>query len=62
MRLGAGDGWRAAADRWLTVVGVDTQTDRCAKLCYDSVYYLATLINTWKAGGIIDGLNLAAGK
>ena len=47
--------WRAAADRWLTVVGVDTQVDRCAKLCYDSVYYLATLINTWKAGGTIDG-------
>ena len=47
--------WRAAGDKFMLSYGKDLQTDRCAKLCYDSVYYLATLINTWKAGGIIDG-------
>lgn len=47
--------WRQAADAWLLSMNADTQSDRCGKLCYDSVFYLATLINTWKAGGTIDG-------
>lgn len=47
--------WRAAADEWTLLIGADPQSDRCGKLCYDSVFYLATLINKWKAGDVIDG-------
>lgn len=43
--------WRVAADKYMTSLGYDIQKDRCAKLCYDCVYYLATMINSWKAGG-----------
>lgn len=43
--------WRAAADAYMTSLGYDIQRDRCAKLCYDCVYYLATMINAWKASG-----------
>jgi hypothetical protein len=47
--------WRAAADKWTGVLQQDAQSERCAKLCYDAVFYLATLINSWKAGATIDG-------
>jgi hypothetical protein len=47
--------WRIAADRYMAGTGVDGTSDRCGKLCYDVSYYLANLINNWKAGVTIDG-------
>ncbi|MDR3686956.1 MAG: twin-arginine translocation signal domain-containing protein [Coriobacteriia bacterium] len=49
--------WRVAADQFQHAYSLtkDLQSQRCGALCYDAVYYLATLINTWKAGGTIDG-------
>jgi len=52
--------WRAAADQWTGIIGKDAQSDRCGKLCYDAVFYLANLINSWKAGNTIDGSVSAA--
>ena len=46
--------WRAAADSYMQVYG-DQNSDRCGKICYDTAFYLATLINSWKAGAVIDG-------
>lgn len=47
--------WRTAADKYTLATGVDGQSDRCGKLCYDCGTFLAQLINDWKAGVTIDG-------
>lgn len=47
--------WRTAADKYTLASGVDGQSDRCGKLCYDCGKYLAQLINDWKAGVAING-------
>jgi len=47
--------WRTAADRYMAGTKVDGTSDRCGKLTYDTSYFLATLINDWKAGVAIDG-------
>lgn len=49
--------WRTAADKYQLTKSptLDLQSNRCGALVYDSTYYLATLINKWKAGEAIDG-------
>jgi len=47
--------WRAAADKFTLAVGVDHQSNRCGALVYDAAFYIATLLNEWKAGATIDG-------
>ena len=47
--------WKNAASAWLLAKGSAANQDRCGKLTYDCVEKLATLINSWKAGDIIDG-------
>jgi len=47
--------WRAAADKFTLATGVDHQSNRCGALCYDSAYFICTLLNDWKAGVAIDG-------
>jgi hypothetical protein len=47
--------WTAASTSWIAVYGAAAGSDRCSKVVYDTVYYFTTLINTWKAGGSIDG-------
>lgn len=41
--------WRAAADSYMAATGVDGTSDRCGKLCYDMGFYVANLLNQWKA-------------
>lgn len=47
--------WTDVAESWIAVYGAAAGSDRCSKLVYDCVYKLATLINTWKAGGTVAG-------
>lgn len=47
--------WRTSADAFTLSVAVSHQSNRCGALVYDSTYYLATLINSWKSGAVIDG-------
>ncbi len=47
--------WRSVSATWLAVNGSGANQDRCSKLVYDCVFKLATLINTWKAGGTVSG-------
>ena len=49
--------WRAAADKFQHAYSntVALNSARCGALCYDSVFYLATLINTCMAKGTIGG-------
>lgn len=46
--------WRAVADSYLEVMGNQT-SDRCGKVTYDTAYFVANLINQWKAGATING-------
>lgn len=47
--------WKTAAQSWLQAKGSGANTDRCGKGTADAAYKLATLINDWKAGVVIDG-------
>ena len=47
--------WKAAAMSWLAANGSGANTDRCGKGTADGAYKLATLINAWVAGDVIDG-------
>jgi hypothetical protein len=48
---GAHTKWKVAAASWLAAKGSGANQDRCGKTTYDSVYKLATMINTVMAGG-----------
>lgn len=41
--------WRIAGGQW-EATHTGAQSERCGKLCYDSVYKQATMINAWMAG------------
>lgn len=47
--------WRAAADEFTLAANFDHQQNRCAALCYGVAYFMAQLLNDWKAGVTIDG-------
>ena len=47
--------WRAVSASWLAANGAGANQDRCSKLVYDCVFKLASLLNTWKAGGSVSG-------
>lgn len=46
--------WRGVAGTWEATMP-NAQSDRCGKLCYDTVYKVVTIINTFKAGGTFAG-------
>lgn len=46
--------WRVVGGSW-EATHTGAQSERCGKLCYDAVYKLATMINTWMAGGSFAG-------
>ena len=46
--------WRVVAGPWEQSKPA-AQSDRCGKLCYDTVFKLATMINSWMAGATFAG-------
>jgi hypothetical protein len=50
---GAHTKWKVAATAWLAAQGSGANQDRCGKTTYDSVYKIATMINTLKSGGTL---------
>lgn len=52
---GAHTRWKVASQSWMAAKGATAANhDRCRKSTYAAVYKIATLINDWKAGAVID--------